>query len=595
MTIRAARVTDPAGMVRVNAPDIVVDGTPCSAEADTDIINDNVLDGCFGAALREELRNAYLPDADAAEVLEWQAERDANVVVFWAYASLTCGRLTLPAGQAVYVGREGGDPLLRINGCTYVHTASAARPPAGDRTGAGSPRVSASPSPSPDVPRNGRAVAGTALTTGGAYVLDRNRSRGVCRATSISVATTSSPYGDWMVDIRTTDVVMDGVACAARGNANVYFVACWGNALAWEASDQPSVMAWQRRDPSLVYAPVNLDLRCGPVTLTFDDTLLFGILDGQRVLRLDDCLYVHAGMRSTAVAQPAAASPPTEADGRAGAQSDDDRDGVSDADVVPTAGGSVAECFPADATVQLAGGGTRRMDALRVGDVVRTGGGGDGGGAAGVAVTAAAAAGAVAPVYAFSHADPAGVAAYVTLSTAVGALRLSAGHYVPVAPAGCAGRPAAGLAGGGHRCAATAGRLVAAAAVAVGDALLHLPPLAGQAGALGGVAPNCSATPATPAGAAGGVWTPVTRVRVAAAAVAGGLYAPHTAPGTVVVDGFLASVYTTAVAPTVAAAALAPARAAAAVGWGGVVGGRWLPTIGGWAAVPSFLAGRAAY
>ncbi|OSX80052.1 hypothetical protein BU14_0060s0018 [Porphyra umbilicalis] len=91
-------------------------------------------------------------------------------------------------------------------------------------------------------------------------------------------------------------------------------------------------------------------------------------------------------------------------------------------------------CFPADATVDVAGRGAVRMDALSVGDRVRTSTGG------------------YSPVYLFSHADADVAAMFVRLTTASGAvLRLTPTHYLPVGSGG--------------------GTLTAAGSVVVGDAL----------------------------------------------------------------------------------------------------------------------------
>jgi len=230
-------------------------------------------------------------------------------------------------------------------------------------------------------------------------------------------------------------------------------------------------------------------------------------------------------------------------------------------------GGELSDCFPAAATVVTAAGVVTRMDALAVGTAVVTGRGG-----------------ATSPVFAFSHADPAGTArAWVTLTTAAGGLTLTPGHYVPVRRRG-----------GG---AAAAPRLVAAAAIAVGDAVQHVPPpppRASSAAAAAAAAANGSTCAVGGAAAAGGGWVVVTHTRVTAAAGRRGLYNPHTLDGWLVVDGVVTSTYTTAVAPAVAEAALAAARAAYRWGAGAAVGGRLLPALGG-ASVPRWMRGRAAY
>jgi len=125
------------------------------------------------------------------------------------------------------------------------------------------------------------------------------------------------------------------------------------------------------------------------------------------------------------------------------------------------------------------------------------------------------ASGAYSDVFLFTHAEATGDHTYVRLSTAAGDLTATRGHYV--------------LVNGGVR--------TAAAAVVVGDVLAHLP-----AGSCGGATDAVVTAVAT-----------VTR---------GGLFNPQTLDGTIVVDGFAASTFTTAVEPTLAAAALAPLRAA---------------------------------
>lgn len=172
-----------------------------------------------------------------------------------------------------------------------------------------------------------------------------------------------------------------------------------------------------------------------------------------------------------------------------------------------TGGTDGAACFPGSGAVQLASGATVRMDALAVGDVVRV------------------AADAVSPVIGWSHRTPAAVATYVRLVTASAAIDVTPGHYVYVD-----------------------GRLVAAAAVAVGDRL-EVVPRDGGAARLEAV------------------------TRVEARAAADGLYAPHTRSGDIVVGGVRASTYTTAVAPGLAHVLLAPVRVAFAVSGVDVLGG----------------------
>ena len=221
----------------------------------------------------------------------------------------------------------------------------------------------------------------------------------------------------------------------------------------------------------------------------------------------------------------------------------------------------VSDCFPAAATVVTADGVVTRMDALTVGTVVVTGPDGS-----------------TSPVFALSHADPAGDAgAWVTLTTAVGELTLSAGHYVPVRRGGVA--------------AAGAPRLVAAAAIAIGDAVGHVPPPPRASSA---ATANESTCAAANVGTIGSGWVIVARTTVTAAAGGRGLYNPHTLDGSLVVDGIVTSTYTTAVAPAVADVALAAGRAAYWWGAGATVGGRLLPALGG-VRVPQWVRGRSVY
>jgi len=220
-----------------------------------------------------------------------------------------------------------------------------------------------------------------------------------------------------------------------------------------------------------------------------------------------------------------------------------------------------SDCFPAAATVVTAGGVVTRMDALTVGTAVVTGPDGS-----------------TSPVFAFSHADPAGDAgAWVTLTTAVGDLTLSAGHYVLVQRGGVA--------------AAGAPRLVAAAAIVVGDEVRHVPPppLVSSAAAANGS--TCAAANVATIGSG---WVVVARTTVTAATGGRGLYNPHTLDGSLVVDGIVTSTYTTAMAPAVADVALAAGRAAYWWGAGATVGGRLLPALGG-VRVPQWVRGRSVY
>ncbi|GAB0491099.1 hypothetical protein MMPV_002347 [Pyropia vietnamensis] len=182
---------------------------------------------------------------------------------------------------------------------------------------------------------------------------------------------------------------------------------------------------------------------------------------------------------------------------------------------------SVSQCFPADAVVHTAaamgaaattvsgdgrsgsGGRTVRIRDLAVGDTLAV---------HPAAGRAAPADGGV--VHAFSHADPAVVLPFVSLTTDSGAsVTLTGGHFLWVN-----GVPAA------------------AHTVRIGDTL-HV----------------------VPVGANG----TVVRIETVMAA---GAYAPHPLGGELIVGGVRVSAYTSALAPTLAHALLAPARAAWRVG-----------------------------
>jgi len=202
----------------------------------------------------------------------------------------------------------------------------------------------------------------------------------------------------------------------------------------------------------------------------------------------------------------------------------------------PTVGGDgddESECFPASATVTVAGRGAVRMDAVRRGDAVLAGDG------------------TYSRVYLWSHADAAAEATFVTLTTvADGDGAVVAPPAAVVGANGTTGAACAAATGGAHTLTVSAGHLlpvhgaaapVAASAVAVGDALVG------------------------PTGAP-------RRVTAVASAVGRGLYHPHTIAGTLVIDGAVVATDRTAgVPPGVAAVGLAAARAAAAVGLGGVL------------------------
>jgi len=197
---------------------------------------------------------------------------------------------------------------------------------------------------------------------------------------------------------------------------------------------------------------------------------------------------------------------------------------TSDGGVV-TAGRANVDCFPAASTVETAGGAIVRLADVPVGASVRV--------APGVGAAA------FSPIYLFTHKLPAGDYPYVRAVTASGAaLTASPGHLVYAS-----------------------GRRVPAASLAVG----HVLPLA-PSGAAGRNATVATAAAAA-ADAAAGVVVAVERV------TARGRVHPHTLAGDIVVDGVLASGWTTAVPPAVGAALLAPARAAWALGGRDVTGG----------------------
>lgn len=169
-----------------------------------------------------------------------------------------------------------------------------------------------------------------------------------------------------------------------------------------------------------------------------------------------------------------------------------------------------ASCFPAAATVELVSGRKVSMADLAVGDMVR--------------VAAGSGAAAFSPVYLFSHRIAGGSHPVVSLTTASGrTVTASPDHLLPLGGDNIDGS------GGGRRV------LVRATDIVVGDAL----------------------TDATAAVS--------SRVVAKATGTAAGLYNPHTVAGDIVVEGVLASTWTAAVPPAVAAAALAPAAAVGAM------------------------------
>lgn len=93
----------------------------------------------------------------------------------------------------------------------------------------------------------------------------------------------------------------------------------------------------------------------------------------------------------------------------------DDADDAADVDDAQDIIAEVAECFPADASVRLRSGATKRMDELAAGDVVHVGGDD------------------YSEVHMFSHKLPGGAHDFVRIATASGAVvRLTPGHLLPV-------------------------------------------------------------------------------------------------------------------------------------------------------------------
>jgi Hint module len=167
------------------------------------------------------------------------------------------------------------------------------------------------------------------------------------------------------------------------------------------------------------------------------------------------------------------------------------------------------ECFPGSAMFMVHPGVPRRISSLRIGDLVQ------------VAIDPLSAAPIFEPIFAFSHASKSArpAAPLVRIWSASNAsLTVTAGHLLPV-----------------RKCRSTA---VLVAAIDV-------------------LANGCNAVYDA---RAGGMWSIVTRIDSIDPSDVYGLYNPHTAAGTVVVDGVLASCFTTAIQPRVAALLLLPAR-----------------------------------
>ena len=220
-------------------------------------------------------------------------------------------------------------------------------------------------------------------------------------------------------------------------------------------------------------------------------------------------------------------------------------------------------CFPAAATVTMAGGGgVVRMDALALGDelCVAAVAGGRGGGGAPRSST----------LWGWSHRDAGAVTEFVALTYVVQGAGPTTGAAAAAAAnasvAAAAAAPRTLHASPGHylyRSGATGGGLVAAANVVVGDTL------------------------AAADGAGGTADATVTAV---GETMDVGLYNPHTAAGELIVDGLRVSAYTTALPPVVAAVALAPVRAAAAVGVVDPLGRLW-PAVEAAAAAAAWVEG----
>ncbi|OSX71260.1 hypothetical protein BU14_0572s0009 [Porphyra umbilicalis] len=441
-------------------------------------------------------------------------------------------------------------------------------------------------------------VSRTALVVGGAY--DRLSGDASACPPTVAIRRVALDAGAETVAIAPSDVTVGGSACTATA-ARTVLAGVYGSAFRSVFAGHPVALA--EIDKDHLFMPTTLigggNWTCGAWVLAAGDDVIFSCPDLVPLLALPGgCAYAYRGGNFRWAAeslppQPPLATPvafaPTlvaaaagrprwwgtwvdatsggwgarrvDADGEdhgivpAGGWEDrspwSDAADDSNSDGAVSVGGQVVanddapQCFPGDASVTLASGAVLPVSALRVGNVVVTGPDGR-----------------TAAVYGFSHADASGAARFVTLTTRFGALTATAGHYVPIAPAACVGRgaPPAGA------CAADGVRLVAAAAVAVGDALLAVPPPPPPSSTASAAGAACGAT----RGAPRAVWAAVTAVAVDAVPARRGVYNPHTTDGTIVVNGHVASTYTAAVAPAVAAVALAPARAAYAIGWGGV-------------------------
>jgi Hint module len=183
-----------------------------------------------------------------------------------------------------------------------------------------------------------------------------------------------------------------------------------------------------------------------------------------------------------------------------------------DNNAVPEVGGS--KCFPSSGIVTLEDGSARRMDELVIGDRVL---------AAFHHVTGAPV---YSPVFLFTHRDPlAHSSSHIRITHSASSstpLTLTASHYMYIN-----------------------GALAAASTAKLGDTVY--------------VAATCSSA---------------TIMRVDRGITAWGLYNPQTIDGRIIVDGVVASTYTTAVDPVIASALLAPARWAA-----GALGKQWDATM----------------
>lgn len=184
-------------------------------------------------------------------------------------------------------------------------------------------------------------------------------------------------------------------------------------------------------------------------------------------------------------------------------------------------GGGKSGCFPGAAAARLEGGGSRRMDELRVGDRVLA-----------ISKTGDLE---YQDVYFFGHRDSEAEAAFVRLELAGGAaFELTPDHFVHVLP------PSAGADGVSVQLALSRARMAYAGDVRPGDAVLALPSADSAGGAGAGLR--------------------VSKVLRASTVSRRGLYNPYTMGGSIVVDGVLASAHSAWLVDDVFAAAGASHR-----------------------------------